>query len=125
MVVDPDPVRRAAIQADLLNCRASLPNNVLSVMRTLYHPFAGCLTPAEEAAGLTCFRDVFPNRDFDAEFLGLVPGKSAQIFRNEMAALSWNLLMTLVATSVPPDKVAGGVGPNCDPTTGPKEPDPW
>jgi hypothetical protein len=94
---------------------------VVSVMKTLYHPFAGCLTPADEAADLSCTFDVV--RDFDSEFLGLVPGRTAQIFRNELAALSWNLLMSLVATSVPPDKVAGGVGPNCDPTTGPKEPD--
>ena len=106
---------------DLSNCRISSISGVPSVMRTLYHPLAGCLTPADETAGLSCTFDVV--RNFDAEFLGLVPGRSAQVFRNELAALSWNLLMALVATSVPPDKIGGGIGPNCDLTAGPKEPD--
>ena len=106
---------------DLSGCGISLSNNTLSIMRTLYHPFAGCLTPADEAAGLSCTFDV--TRDFDAEFLGLVPGRSAQVFNSEIAALSWNLMMTLVLSSVPPDKVGGGTGPGCDPTAGPKEPD--
>lgn len=87
---------------------------------TLYHPYAGCLTPADELAGISCTFDV--DRNFDAEFLGLVPGRSAQVFRNELAALSWNFLMSMVATSVPPDRLGDGDSPPCDPAD-PKEPD--
>jgi len=90
-----------------------------AIIRTLYHPFAGCLSDSElSMPGASC--DV-SERDYDAEFLGLVPGRSAQVFRSEMAALSWNFMMVLVGASTPPDKLGGGPAP-CDPA-GPKEPD--
>jgi hypothetical protein len=57
--------------------------------RTLFHPLAGCLTAAQAAASTPC---LFQNRDFNAEF----GAGTAQIFRNEMAAFSWNLMMFLI-----------------------------
>ncbi|MGH0028630.1 MAG: DUF1302 family protein [Myxococcota bacterium] len=100
---------------DLSTCAPGIGPN--DVSKTLYHPFAGCLTPADEAAGLTCTFDV--TRDLDSDFLA----GNAQVFRSELSALSWNLMMVLVGTSTPPDVLGGSSGPNCDPMAGPKEPD--
>ncbi|MEE9606482.1 MAG: hypothetical protein V3U03_01995, partial [Myxococcota bacterium] len=68
---------------------------------TLWHPLAGCL-PVEEAldprsgvVGRQARRCVFFTRDFAAEFLQ----GGAAIFRNELAALSWNFQMTQLITS--------------------------
>jgi hypothetical protein len=96
---------------DLSNCTAG-PNETI---KTLYHPFAGCLTPAQEAAGLEClFTDpLYLDRDFDSDFLV----GDAQVFRSEMAALSWNLLMALVGSSTPPDKLQNMDCLNFDPAT--------
>lgn len=100
---------------DLSTCVAA-PGEII---RTLYHPFAGCLTMQDELDGLTCTFDTNPGRDYDADFLA---GR-AQVFRSETAALSWNLLMVLVGTSTPPDVLGGSPGPNCDAAAGPKESD--
>ena len=90
-----------------------------AIAETLFHPFAGCLSPAQELAGLTCTFDTNPLRDYDAEFLA----GTAQVFRSEMAALSWNLLMVLVVNSTPPDVLGTGGGFDCDPMAGPRESD--
>jgi len=75
---------------------------------TLYHPTAGCLSDAEIALqqelspedGPRC--DFVPSasggiadRDYDSEFLA----GTAQIFKNELAAVSWNFAMGLVVIS--------------------------
>jgi hypothetical protein len=95
-----------------------------AIVRTLYHPFAGCLSAAQQLAGLECFRDRLnplgmDPRDFDADFLE----GQAQVFRNELAALSWNLLMVLVGSSLPPDLLGGGNPPPCDDEAGDMESD--
>jgi hypothetical protein len=70
--------------------------------QTLFHPLAGCEmappglgNPAQQVwfpvSGVCRFRV----RDFEAEF----DAGTAQIFRNEMAAFSWNILMFLIETS--------------------------
>jgi hypothetical protein len=61
--------------------------------RTLFHPLAGCLSAAQSNSANPLDRVCnFQTRDFDTEFgLG-----TAQIFSNEMAALSWNLMMFLI-----------------------------
>jgi hypothetical protein len=100
---------------DLSTCVPGTGDN--DIMRTLYHPFAGCLTAQDEIDGLTCTFD--KTRNFDTEFLA----GAAQVFRSEMAAVSWNLMMVLVGTSIPPDLIGGSSGPNCDLAAGPKEPD--
>ena len=70
--------------------------------QTLYHPFAGCTMGPD---GECVFRD---QDALDADFLA-DPGVLAQIFRTELAALSWNALLALVATSLPPDVDEDGV----------------
>lgn len=114
----------SGVGIDLSTCAPNLssPNGSAGrIIRTLYHPFAGCLTPAEEAANLKCNLGTAPAagygapRDYDAEFLGLVPGRSAQVFNSEVAAVSWNLMMALAGTSLPQDVVGGGAVPPCDP----------
>ena len=61
--------------------------------RTLFHPLAGCLTAAQSnsttAADRVCN---FQTRNFDTEYTA----GTAQIFSNEMAALSWNLMLFLI-----------------------------
>jgi hypothetical protein len=66
---------------------------VVSGSRTLFHPLAGCLTAAQANSTVATDRVCnFQTRNFDVEYgLG-----TAQIFRNELAAVSWNLLMFLV-----------------------------
>ena len=84
---------------------------------TIFHPLAGCLpdTPEQQAdfpAGTPLASEAvlggnvvdtdcdWTARDYEAEFLGLgTPGRTAQIFRTEMAAVSWNLLLHQVAIS--------------------------
>lgn len=89
---------------------------------TLYHPTAGCLSDAEIAMQ----QDLFPadgprcnfipsasgaviSRDYDAEFLA----GTAQIFQNELAAVSWNFAMGLVVTSACTDEEGRLTDPEC------------
>ena len=61
--------------------------------RTLFHPLAGCLSAAQVNSSDPMVRTcVFQTRNFDAEYAN----GTAQIFSNEMAALSWNLMLFLV-----------------------------
>jgi hypothetical protein len=63
--------------------------------RTLWHPLAGCLSAAQSASETTC---AFATRNFDVQFetLDAFGNPGAQIFSNELAALSWNLMMFLI-----------------------------
>ena len=64
--------------------------------RTLFHPLAGCLTAAQANSLNPVDRIcIFQTRDFDAEYAA----GTAQIFRSEIAAASWNLLQFLIVTS--------------------------
>jgi len=71
--------------------------------RTLWHPLAGCeaAPPRVDDADTTGIFDArdgrcfFERRDFESEFVA----GTAQIFRNEMAAWSWNFMVFLVETS--------------------------
>jgi hypothetical protein len=64
--------------------------------RTLFHPLAGCKSDADAHASDPSVRACsFETRDFAAE---LAAG-TAQIFRSELAAASWNLLQFLIVTS--------------------------
>ncbi|HXV77294.1 MAG TPA: hypothetical protein VD788_13330, partial [Candidatus Polarisedimenticolaceae bacterium] len=89
---------------------------------TLYHPTAGCLSDAEIALqqqldpenGPRC--NFVPSasgaliaRDYDAEFLA----GTAQIFKNELAAVSWNFAMGLVVTSACTSDEGRGSDPEC------------
>ena len=72
-------------EGDYLSASVAVPG-----ARTLFHPLAGC----EKAGDLTdC--GLFFDRDLEREFAE----GTAQIFRNEIAATSWNLQMFLVVTS--------------------------
>jgi hypothetical protein len=77
--------------------------------RTLFHPLAGCKTEAQahdpsQAIRACNFRpfNAITNplgRDFDAEF-NIDPAlRTSQIFRSELAAISWNMMLFLVVTS--------------------------
>jgi hypothetical protein len=61
----------------------------------LIHPLAGCIdSPVQSVAGSAdCSR--WMHRDLVDEFLG----GTAQLYQNEMAAVSWNFLMFLVVSS--------------------------
>jgi hypothetical protein len=87
---------------------------------TIFHPLAGCLpdTEAQSEAlgfppGTVLAKDASAqddcewfDRDYEAEFLGLDDsGRTAQVFRSEMAAFSFNFMTFLVVSS-------------CDPKTG-------
>jgi hypothetical protein len=105
---------------------------------TLYHPLAGCLTDAEIALQQELFPDDGPRcnftpnipgfldtspvpvpaplpaglgdpRNFDAEFLA----GTAQIFQNELAAVSWNFAMFLVVSSACSDEDGRMTDPEC------------
>jgi hypothetical protein len=89
---------------------------------TLYHPTAGCLSDAEIALqqamspedGPQCnfipsASGVILSRDYDAEFLA----GTAQIFKNELAAVSWNFAMGLVVTSACTDDDGRKTDPEC------------
>jgi hypothetical protein len=86
---------------------------------TLWHPLANCKTYAEAITSTdpNVQRCDFRNRNFDALFAAagadLTGPNTPQIFRSEMAAMSWNLLMFLVATScdVIKDDISGD--PEC------------
>ena len=72
--------------------------------RTLFHPLAGCKTEAEVySANPLVRRCDFRNRNFDVDYINgfyQIPGVPwAQIFRSELAAISWNMMLFLVATS--------------------------
>jgi hypothetical protein len=67
--------------------------------QTAWHPLAGCKTAAEAHDPSDAVRRCdFSNRNFEQEFLA----GTAQIFRSEIAAVSWNFLMLLVLTSCDP-----------------------
>jgi hypothetical protein len=92
--------------------------------QTAWHLLAGCKTSQEAHADTDAVRRCsFTTRNFEAEFLD----GTAQIFRSEIAAVSWNFLMLLVVTSC--DSTRGGDSlsdPDCfdprppgvDPSTG-------
>ena len=87
---------------------------------TMFHPLAGCLpdTPEQQASfapgtplaseavlggnvvGTDCD---WTDRDYEREFLGLgigeAEGRTAQVFRSELASFSWNFMLFLVSTS--------------------------
>jgi len=64
--------------------------------RTLFHPLAGCLSAAEVNDPNVLMRTcIFQTRNFDLEFAN----GTAQIFRSEIAAASWNLLQFLIVSS--------------------------
>ena len=64
--------------------------------RTLWHPTAGCKTQAEVYSDNPLVRECdFRNRNFELDFFN----GNAQIFRNELAALSWNMMLFLVTAS--------------------------
>jgi hypothetical protein len=75
---------------------------------TLFHPFGGCVDAGPGLGGAQVFGvDLrflcdFRVRDYEADFLA----GNAQIFRSEMAALSWNFMIFLVLTSC--NSVSGG-----------------
>jgi hypothetical protein len=76
--------------------------------RTLFHPLAGCRTEAQahapdQATRLCNFRPLEAinpgGRNWDAEF-NIDPAlRTSQIFRSELAAVSWNMMLFLVITS--------------------------
>ena len=79
---------------------------VIPTAGTLYHPLAGChVNPADALAGLPCDgrpAELDPDgfgRDFDQEF---VEG-TAQVFRNELAAFSYNFMLFLIASACDED----------------------
>ena len=89
---------------------------------TLYHPTAGCLSNTEIAVqqglspadGPHCTfvpsaSGAVISRDYDAEFLA----GTAQIFQNELAAVSWNFAMGLVVTSACTDEEGRSSDPEC------------
>ena len=89
---------------------------------TLYHPTAGCLSDSEIALQQELFPEDGPrcnfipsasgaviSRDYDAEFLA----GTAQIFQNELAAVSWNFAMGLVVTSACTDEKGRKSDPEC------------
>jgi len=99
--------------------------------RTLWHPLAGCKDAAVandatlSVAARTCN---FQTRNFDVEF----EAGTAQIFRSEMAAFSWNMMLFLVAAGSC-DVKERAIGPpvGSPPNTAPTDPacfypgDPW
>jgi hypothetical protein len=89
---------------------------------TLYHPTAGCLSDAEIALQQQLSPDDGPicafvpsasgaviSRNYDEEFLA----GTAQIFKNELAAVSWNFAMGLVVTSACTDDEGRKSDPEC------------
>jgi hypothetical protein len=71
--------------------------------QTAWHPLAGCKSAAEAHGPSDAVRRCdFSRRSFEQEFLA----GTAQVFRSEIAAVSWNFLMLLVLTSC--DAVRGG-----------------
>jgi len=74
-----------------------------SFAQTLWHPLAGCKTWAGAHDPSDAVRRCeFTTRDIEQEFIE----GTAQIFRSEIAAISWNFLNHLVVTSC--DSVRGG-----------------
>ena len=60
----------------------------------LIHPLAGCIdSPVNPGGGPECFQ--WANRDLVEEFFA----GTAQLFQNELAAVSWNFLMFLAISS--------------------------
>jgi hypothetical protein len=93
------------------------PVQVLDGAGTIFHPLAGCLPDTEEQRVALGFPDgtvlaknavvqddcVWFDRDYESEFLGIDPsGRTAQVFRSEMAAFSFNFLTFLVISSCDP-----------------------
>jgi hypothetical protein len=89
---------------------------------TLYHPTAGCLSDAEirrqqrlnPEDGPRCnfvpsASGAVISRDYDEEFLA----GTAQIFKNELAAVSWNFAMGLVITSACKTEKGRKTNPEC------------
>ncbi|MCH8890050.1 MAG: hypothetical protein IH827_03060 [Myxococcales bacterium] len=86
---------------------------------TLYHPTAGCLSDAEIAAALPAdgpqcnfvpsASGALISRNYDEEFLA----GTAQIFQNELAAVSWNFAMGLVVNSACTDEEGRTSDPEC------------
>jgi hypothetical protein len=71
--------------------------------QTAWHPLAGCKTWEQARDPSDAVRRCdFTTRNFEQEFLD----GTAQIFRSELAAVSWNFLMFLVVTSC--DSARGG-----------------
>ncbi len=63
---------------------------------TLFHPLAGCKTEAQVYDSAFAVRECdFRNRNFQFDYFN----GNAQIFRSELAALSWNMMMFLVTAS--------------------------
>jgi hypothetical protein len=107
---------------DLSTCVA-VPGQPPNVIETLYHPLAGCIrNGADDRNPGACILQDDNNittRDFDADFLE----GNAQVFRNEMAAVSWNFLMVLVASSVPSNRRSFTNDPDCEPEPNALDPD--
>jgi hypothetical protein len=89
---------------------------------TLYHPTAGCLSDEEIAQQQELFPEDGPRcnfiptdsgvviaRNYDEEFLA----GTAQIFKNELAAVSWNFAMGLVMTSACTTEEGRETDPEC------------
>ena len=89
---------------------------------TLYHPTAGCLSDAEIALQQELSPEDGPqcnfvpsasgaliSRNYDEEFLA----GTAQIFQNELAAVSWNFAMGLVVLSACTDEEGRTSDPEC------------
>ncbi len=97
-------------------------NVIFQHASTLYHPLAGCLSDEEIATQNALFPEDGPRcnfipsasgaaggRDYDAEFLA----GTAQIFQNELAAVSWNFAMGLVVISACSDEEGRASNPEC------------
>jgi hypothetical protein len=89
---------------------------------TLYHPTAGCLSDAEirrqqrlspedgpQCNFIPSASGAVISRNYDEEFLA----GTAQIFKNELAAVSWNFAMGLVITSACTTEKGRKTNPEC------------